>query len=93
MGVSIVHRHLLEPVFLGCDYRSCGLSYVTDAQEAVASVQEGRADAAVLLRPTRVADVLAVAGAGEEMPGKSTYFYPKVPAGLVWSSATASAVG
>jgi len=37
----------------------------------------------VLLNPTRVDQVLAVADAGDVMPPKSTYFIPKVPSGLV----------
>ncbi len=36
-----------------------------------------------LVNPTTVAEVAAVARAGESMPQKSTYFFPKVPTGLV----------
>jgi uncharacterized protein (DUF1015 family) len=59
------------------------LRYTTSVSEAVAAVDEGRVDAAFLLAPTAVADVLAVARAGEVMPQKSTHFYPKALAGLV----------
>ena len=41
------------------------------------------ADAAFLLEPTPVADIAAVAEAGDVMPQKSTYFYPKPLSGLV----------
>jgi uncharacterized protein (DUF1015 family) len=37
----------------------------------------------LFLNPTSVAEMAEVAGAGETMPQKSTYFFPKVPAGLV----------
>jgi uncharacterized protein (DUF1015 family) len=37
----------------------------------------------VLLNPTRIEQVFAVADAGDVMPPKSTYFFPKVPSGLV----------
>jgi len=57
--------------------------YVADAKEALAMVQQGGAAAAVLLNPTRVEQVFAVADAGDVMPPKSTYFVPKVPSGLV----------
>jgi len=57
--------------------------YVADAKEALAMVQHGGAAAAVLLNPTRVEQVFAVADAGDVMPPKSTYFVPKVPSGLV----------
>jgi uncharacterized protein (DUF1015 family) len=46
-------------------------------------VREGQASAAVFLNPTPVDGVLAVADAHDRMPEKSTYFYPKPPAGLV----------
>jgi uncharacterized protein (DUF1015 family) len=38
----------------------------------------------VLVNPTRVEQVAAVALAGERMPEKSTYFFPKAPTGLVF---------
>jgi uncharacterized protein (DUF1015 family) len=57
--------------------------YVADAREALAMVQRGGAAVAVLLNPTRVEQVFAVADAGDVMPPKSTYFVPKVPSGLV----------
>lgn len=53
------------------------------ADRVIDTVRRGDAAAGVLLNPTRVGDVLAVADAGAVMPQKSTYFYPKVPSGLV----------
>jgi uncharacterized protein (DUF1015 family) len=61
------------------------LTYVSDAGVAVAEVESGRADAAFLLRPTPIEQVLAVAAAGEHMPAKSTFFYPKAATGLVFN--------
>jgi uncharacterized protein (DUF1015 family) len=58
------------------------LSYTPDARVAFEAVRGGAA-AAVLLNPTRVDQVLAVADAADVMPPKSTYFVPKVPSGLV----------
>lgn len=60
-----------------------GLSYCSDTGEAVRRVTSGEADAAFLLRPTPVDQVRAVAEAGETMPPKSTYFFPKLPTGIV----------
>ncbi len=57
--------------------------YVADAKEALGMVQHGGAAVAVLLNPTKVEQVFAVADAGDVMPPKSTYFIPKVPSGLV----------
>jgi len=92
LDVSIIHRLLIDPVIAGCSASNCEIEYMTSAQEAVERVRAGDAEAAILLRRTRIQDVLAVAKAGERMPGKSTYFYPKAPAGLVLSSATAAPI-
>ena len=61
-----------------------GLSYTADWREAVRAVDEGDAAVAVLMRPTRIEDVFEVAGRGETMPQKSTYFYPKLVSGLLF---------
>ena len=61
-----------------------GISYTPDWREAVRAVDEGEAAVAVLMRPTRIEDVFAVAQRGETMPQKSTYFYPKLVSGLLF---------
>ena len=59
------------------------VGYTKSADEAVAAVETGHADAAFLLEPTPVASIEAVARDGDVMPQKSTYFYPKALTGLV----------
>jgi uncharacterized protein (DUF1015 family) len=61
-----------------------GVTYTPERAEAVATVDRGDAEAAFLLRPTRIDDVWAVARRGETMPQKSTYFYPKLTSGLLF---------
>jgi uncharacterized protein (DUF1015 family) len=61
-----------------------GISYTPDWDEAVRAVDAGQAEVAVLMRPTRIEDVFAVAQRGETMPQKSTYFYPKLVSGLLF---------
>jgi uncharacterized protein (DUF1015 family) len=61
-----------------------GVTYTPRREEAVATVDRGDAEAAFLLRPTRIEDVWAVARRGETMPQKSTYFYPKLTSGLLF---------
>ena len=56
-----------------------------DAQAALAAAAEH--DVVFVLRPTRMDQLRAVALAGETMPQKSTYFYPKLLSGLVFRSA------
>jgi uncharacterized protein (DUF1015 family) len=60
-----------------------GVTYTPHAREAVAAVDRGEAEAAFLLRPTRIEDVWAVAERGDVMPQKSTFFYPKLTSGLL----------
>jgi uncharacterized protein (DUF1015 family) len=61
------------------------IAYTRDAGFAVDQVRSGRAQAAFLLQPPQVADVLAVAASGAVMPQKSTYFYPKPASGIVFN--------
>jgi uncharacterized protein (DUF1015 family) len=61
------------------------VTYTKSAAEAIERVDSGTdgASVAFLLEPTPVAAIEAVAGAGDVMPQKSTYFYPKALTGLV----------
>jgi uncharacterized protein (DUF1015 family) len=61
-----------------------GVTYTPRRDEAVATVDRGEAEAAFLLRPTRIEDVWAVARRGQTMPQKSTYFFPKLTSGLLF---------
>jgi uncharacterized protein (DUF1015 family) len=62
-----------------------GLGYSRTDDEALQLVLSGEYDAAFLLRSTPVAQVRDVAAAGVNMPPKSTYFFPKVPTGLLFN--------
>jgi uncharacterized protein (DUF1015 family) len=65
-----------------------GLDYSKDLADAIDAVRTGRADAGFFMRATPVEQVREVAETGESMPPKSTYFYPKVPTGLVFNPLT-----
>jgi uncharacterized protein (DUF1015 family) len=65
-----------------------GLFYARDTPEALAAVRSGEYDAAFLMRPTPVGQVRDVAAAGENMPPKSTYFFPKLLTGLLFNPLT-----
>jgi uncharacterized protein (DUF1015 family) len=60
------------------------VEYTPDARAAAQAVLDGRALLAVLVRPTPLATVLAWAQAGRLFPPKTTYFFPKLPQGLVF---------
>ena len=77
---SVVFEHVLglEP-----DAMRAHVGFTPDESAANAAIDTGKAQIAFLLPAPSVADLVAVAEAGDRMPPKSTYFYPKVPAGLV----------
>ncbi|MFZ1155479.1 MAG: DUF1015 domain-containing protein [Solirubrobacteraceae bacterium] len=62
-----------------------GLFYARSTEEAVSLVRCGEYDAAFLMRPTPVSQVRDVAASGENMPPKSTFFYPKLLTGLLFN--------
>jgi uncharacterized protein (DUF1015 family) len=80
LDVAVLHAALLEPI-LGVEPGQ--LEFTHDDREAIDAVASGRSTAAFLLNPPGVGAVRAVCLAGELMPEKSTYFYPKLASGLV----------
>ena len=86
LDVTVLHSLVLERI-LGIDAENMAqqinLTYTRSMEEAIASVRSGSSQCAFLLNPTRVTEIRDVAAAGEKMPQKSTYFYPKLITGLV----------
>ena len=62
------------------------VEYTADADKAVRRVDEGTARLAGLLPPVRPSELMAAVNAGELMPPKSTYFWPKPLTGMVMRS-------
>jgi uncharacterized protein (DUF1015 family) len=89
LDVLVLHKILLEGV-LGMTEESIRnqehISYVRDAVEAMARVENGDAQIAFLMNPVRIEQMSAVAFAGDVMPQKSTDFYPKLLSGLAFYS-------
>jgi uncharacterized protein (DUF1015 family) len=85
LDVNILHHVLIERI-LGIKATELAderISYTRDEAAALSAVASGEAQFALFQNPPSVAQVQAVALAGERMPQKSTYFYPKVLSGLV----------
>ena len=86
LDVSVLHTLVLERIF-GIDKENMAnqknLTYTRVLDEAIEAVDNGSADCSFILNPTRVSEIRDVALAGEKMPQKSTYFYPKLTTGLV----------
>jgi len=81
LDVSLLHGAILGPL-LGVGPED--LTFTHEDEEAVDAVTTGAAAAAFLLNPPSLAEVRAVCLAGQLMPEKSTYFYPKLATGLVF---------
>ncbi len=62
-----------------------GLAYARDHTQALELVASGAYDAAFMMAPMPISCVQAVTAEGEVMPPKSTYFFPKVPTGLIFN--------
>ena len=86
LDVTVLHSLVLERI-LGIDAENMAqqinLTYTRSFQEAIDSVQKGESQCSFILNPTRVSEIRDVAAAGEKMPQKSTYFYPKLITGMV----------
>ncbi len=86
LDVSILHSLVLDNILgIGSAAMASGnyIAYTRDAGEALENVNTGSYQLSVLMKPTKLEQVTAVASAGDKMPQKSTYFYPKLIAGLV----------
>ena len=86
LDVTVLHSLVLERI-LGIDKENMAnqknLTYTRSRQEALEAVDMDGADCSFILNPTKVSEIRDVAAAGEKMPQKSTYFYPKLITGLV----------
>jgi uncharacterized protein (DUF1015 family) len=88
LDATVLHALVLDRL-LGIDREAVeaqrNLVYVKDTRSALEKVARGEAQVGFVMHPTRVEQVRAVADAGEVMPQKSTFFYPKIASGLVVS--------
>ncbi len=89
LDVTVLHSLILENV-LGIDKenmaKQINLKYTRDKDEAIENVKNKNANCAFLINATKVSEIKDVALAGEKMPQKSTYFYPKLITGLVMNN-------
>ncbi len=86
LPVTKLHYAVIAPHFgipPEMDTAPPGLAYSHDPEEVFWGVTGARFDAGFLLPPIRPAMVDQVAQAGDKMPSKSTFFYPKIDSGLM----------
>lgn len=86
LDVTILHSLVIEKI-LGIDEKAQeeqrNLRYVKEADDLALQLAAGDADVGFFLNPTPVSQVKEAAEAGQRMPQKSTFFYPKLVTGLV----------
>jgi len=86
LDVSIVDHIILEKLLgLSSGREEARITYSYDRQDVVNRVLDQEYQLAFLLSPVKTEVVKAIADAGDRMPRKSTYFYPKLPAGLIFN--------
>ena len=84
LDVSVVDHIILEELLgLSGSEDEAKISYNYDMKDTVNRVLAQEYQLAFILRPIKAEVIKAVADAGDRMPRKSTYFYPKLPSGLV----------
>jgi uncharacterized protein (DUF1015 family) len=81
LDISIV-QHLIINKLNETD-KASSIAYISDTMEARQLVENGEYQLAFLLNPIPVSTIKTIADSNDKMPGKSTYFYPKLPTGLV----------
>jgi uncharacterized protein (DUF1015 family) len=83
LDVSMVDHIILEEM-LGIKHEGdAGIAFNYDREDAVKKVQDGEFQLAFIIKPVRPETIKAISDASDRMPRKSTYFYPKLPSGLV----------
>ena len=88
LGVRVLHREVLAGVF-GLDdeaVREGAVAFPKSTLETARAVRAGEGTVALYLNPLRPDDVFRVTRAGEILPQKSTFFFPKLPTGLLFRS-------
>jgi uncharacterized protein (DUF1015 family) len=81
LGVSILNHVILDKILGGA--KGLDVAYTVDLKETEQQIREGQYQLAFLLHGADPETVRAIADARDRMPRKSTYFYPKLPTGLV----------
>jgi len=83
LDAVILHNLIIENVLRISPESQGSITYSEKINETVANVRDGSHCLAFFLRPIKVSEFKAIVEAGEIMPKKSTYFYPKLLSGLI----------
>jgi len=86
LDVNTLHLLILEHILgMAPEQQESGdtVGYFEDEETVLQTLEKEEFQAAFLLNAPKAEEVLAIAAAGEKMPQKSTYFYPKLSSGLI----------
>lgn len=86
LDVNTLHLLILEHILgMAPEQQESGdtVRYFEDEETVLQTLEKEEFQAAFLLNAPKAEEVLAIAAAGEKMPQKSTYFYPKLSSGLI----------
>ncbi len=93
LDVTLLHELVLEKL-LGIDRAAqeakTNIDYIKDTKKAIERCNANDGQACFLMNATPVSQVVAVSDAGEVMPQKSTFFYPKIASGMVFNPVDAN---
>ena len=83
LDVTILHYTIFDRLLNISQETEDKVTYFKNEEDAIKAVDEKGAVMAILLNPTKIEEIVAVASEMEKMPHKSTYFYPKLLSGLL----------
>jgi uncharacterized protein (DUF1015 family) len=88
LDVTILHSYVLRKV-LGiskeAQLKKLNIEYEKDANDAIKLLDEEKYQIVFILNPSKINEVTSIALEGGTMPQKSTYFYPKLYSGILFS--------
>lgn len=86
LDVSVLHRYVFQELLElseEAQVKQQNIIYWKSTDKAIEETQKKSCDVTFLLNPTKIEDVQRIALAGQKLPQKSTYFYPKILSGLL----------
>lgn len=86
LAVSILHKLVIDKLIAAEFGVTPTCQYVHLLREVIDAAESKTCQLACLVPPCGMEHVESIAGSREKMPQKSTYFYPKIPTGLVFHS-------
>jgi uncharacterized protein (DUF1015 family) len=86
LDVTTLHLLILEHILgMPPELQESGdtIRYSQDEETVLQALEKEDFQAAFILTATKAEEIQAIVAGGDKMPQKSTYFYPKLPSGLV----------